>query len=83
MRRLFEVLQTKSRRGIETIFLHHLSSQPIEWLPPEVIEAPTLAVFGNRLDTILKEHEWSMKFNFKSDLSPIGNQSSKPVTATQ
>ena len=34
-----------------------------------------------RLDATLKEYEW--KLNFKSDYSPIANQSSKPIIATQ
>ena len=32
-------------------------------------------------DTTLKEHEW--KFYFKSDCSPVTNQSSKPASGTQ
>ena len=44
-------------------------------------EAPTLAVFERRSDTNLKEHE--LKFNIKSNCSPIANQSSKPIAITQ
>ena len=33
-----------------------------------------------RLDATLKKHEW--RFNFKSDCSPIANQSSKQTTVT-
>ena len=40
-----------------------------------------LQFFFERSDTTLKEHE--SKFNFKSDCSPIANQSSKPITITQ
>ena len=32
-------------------------------------------------DTTLKEHE--LKFNIKSDCSPVTNQSSKPASGTQ
>ena len=60
---------------------HQISSQVAnKWngLP----EAPTLAVFFERIsDTTLKEHE--SKFNFKSDCSPVANQSSKPIAITQ
>ena len=40
-----------------------------------------LQFFERRSDTILKEHE--LKFEFKSDCSPIVNQSSKPIAITQ
>ena len=40
-----------------------------------------LQFFERRSDTTLKEHE--SKFNFKSDCSPIANQSSKPIALTQ
>ena len=37
--------------------------------------------FERRSDTTLKEHE--LKLNFKSDCTPIANQSSKPIAITQ
>ena len=37
--------------------------------------------FERRSDATLKEHE--SKFNFKSDCSPVANQSSKPIAITQ
>ena len=37
--------------------------------------------FERRSDTTLKEHEY--KLNFKSEYSPIANQSSKPISVTQ
>ena len=41
-----------------------------------------LQFFERKSDTTLKEHE--SKFNFKSDCSPIANQSSsKPIAITQ
>ena len=65
--------------------MHQVSSQVAkQWneLPVVVpVEVPTLAVYERRSDTTLKEHEW--KFNFKSDCSPIANQSSKPIPVTQ
>ena len=56
-------------------------ANPWNGLPTKILEVHTLAVFKRRLDVTLKEHEW--KFNFKSDVSPIVNQSSKPITVTQ
>ena len=40
-----------------------------------------LQFFERRSDTTLKEHE--SKFNFKSDCSPVANQSLKPIAITQ
>ena len=55
-------------------WMYQVSSQVAEQWNGLLVEVSTLALFERKSDTTLKEHEW--KFNFKSDCSPIDNQSS-------